>query len=105
MIRGVHVSDGETRETIAAVRRDWGYFLDPHGAVGWRGADKLGAAGKAPGGALAVLATAHPAKFAETVEPLAGPPPLPPSLAAAGERRVRARAIPAELSALIEALG
>jgi threonine synthase len=107
MIRGVFVTDEETRETIAGARRDWGYFLDPHGAVGWRGLDKLAAGGgrEALGaGPWAVLATAHPAKFAETVEPLAGPAPVPSALAAAWDLRGKAISIPAELSALIEIL-
>ena len=104
MIRGAHVSDEDTRKTIAAVRRDHAYFLDPHGAVGWRGADTL-CSGAAPlEGPLAVLATAHPAKFAETVEPLTGPVPVPRSIQTALDRAVHARPIPAELSALADTL-
>ncbi|GHV03614.1 threonine synthase [Spirochaetia bacterium] len=109
IIRGVSVSDAETRETIAAVYRDYGYFLDPHSAVGWKAADKLinqGLAGKGPGlqGPLAILSTAHPAKFAETVEPITGPIPVPPSLARAMDRKVESRTIPADVSAFLEVL-
>ncbi|GHV61901.1 threonine synthase [Spirochaetia bacterium] len=109
IIRGVSVSDAETRETIKAIYRDCGYFLDPHSAVGWNAADKLikqGLSGKSPGpqGPLAILSTAHPAKFAETVEPITAKVPVPPSLARAMNRKVESRAIPAEVSAFLEVL-
>ena len=101
LIRGVSVTDDDTRRTIVQVYREAGYFLDPHGAVGWKAAR---ASGPEEPGTLAVLATAHPAKFSETVEPLIGPAPVPPSLKQVMERRVEARTIAAELSALREAL-
>jgi threonine synthase len=104
LIRGVPVSDEDTRRTIRRVHGDYGYFLDPHGAVGWQGADALWAAHGLEPGPLGVLATAHPAKFAETVEPLAGPIPVPPSLKKVMERKVEALVIPAELKALAETL-
>ncbi|MDR2495404.1 MAG: threonine synthase [Spirochaetaceae bacterium] len=104
MVRGVSVSDEDTRATIAAVHTAAGYFLDPHTAVGWRGADTLHVTHNHAGGALAVLGTAHPAKFAEIVEPLAGPAPVPRSLAKTKERTPRAAVIPAELSALMDVL-
>ncbi|WP_010263546.1 pyridoxal-phosphate dependent enzyme [Treponema primitia] len=104
MIRGVHVSDEDTRKTIAAVHDSSAYFLDPHGAVGWRAVDIL-AAGSAPvEGPLAVLATAHPAKFAETVEPLVGPVPAPAAIKNALGRSCTYRTIPVELSALADTL-
>jgi threonine synthase len=103
LITGAYVTDEETRRTIASVHDAWGYFLDPHSAVGWRAADKL-AAGKPGTGPLAVLSTAHPAKFAETVEPLTGPVPVPISLKKAMERTVESAVIPAELSALKDLL-
>jgi threonine synthase len=100
IILGVYVSDEETRRTIARVHDRWGYFLDPHSAVGWEGADRLFREGRLPAGPLGVLCTAHPAKFAETVEPLTGPVPVPPVLAKAMERAVSAEAIPPEVPAL-----
>ena len=106
LILGASVTDDETRQTIADVFSRWGYYLDPHTAVGWKAADKLAQAGllaENPAN-IGVLATAHPAKFAETVEPLTGPVPVPPSLQKALERTVNARTIPAELDALIETL-
>jgi threonine synthase len=104
LIIGASVTDEETRQTIAAVHRARGYFLDPHSAVGWRAADKLAEEGKLGAGAPAVLSTAHPAKFAETVEPLTGPVPVPVSLKTAMERTAKSAVIPAELSALRDLL-
>jgi threonine synthase len=97
LILGASVTDDETRKTIAEVFSRWAYYLDPHSAVGWRAVDKLDAARDR---AVVVVSTAHPAKFAETVEPITGPVPVPPSLKAAMERSVEAKTIPVELEAL-----
>jgi threonine synthase len=102
-ILGAFVTDDETRTTIRAVHAGAGYFLDPHSSVGWTAADKLLDRGLISG-PLGILSTAHPAKFAETVEPLTGPVPVPPSLAKAMERSPRSRAIPADFSALADIL-
>jgi threonine synthase len=107
MIRGVSVTDEETRRTIAAVFRNYGYYLDPHGAVGWAAAEQCALSAAGPGaaaGPAAVLATAHPAKFAETVEPLTGPAPVPVSIQKALGRTARAQAIPASPEALRDIL-
>jgi threonine synthase len=107
LVLGVSLTDEETKGVIGAVCSRWDYFLDPHSAVGWGAADKLLAAGRLPlesAASLAVLATAHPAKFAELVEPLAGAAPLPPSLRDLMGRKVRAAVIPADLGALRECL-
>jgi threonine synthase len=103
-ILGAWVSDEDTRKTIEAVHRKYGYFLDPHSAVGWKAADKLVATGELSAGPLVVLATAHPAKFGETVEPLTGPLPIPASLRQVMERKIEPRAIPADIAALREIL-
>ncbi|MDR2942132.1 MAG: threonine synthase [Treponema sp.] len=104
IILGVSVSDEETRETIARVHKDSGYFIDPHSAVGWKGVDKLHAENKLEDGAVGILCTAHPAKFSEVVRPITGDPPVPPSLALAMKRTVNSKTIPAEVPALIETL-
>jgi threonine synthase len=104
IIMGVHITDEQTRETIARVHEEAGYFLDPHSAVGWKGVDKLRAENKIEAGPVAVLCTAHPAKFSETVQPLAGPPPVPSSLVRTMERTVNAQTIPADVPVFIEAL-
>jgi len=103
-IMGVSVSDDETRETIARVHKEAGYFIDPHSAVGWKGVDKLYAANKIAQGPVGILCTAHPAKFSEVVTPLVGEPPVPQSLVLAMKRSVNAKTIPADVSALIETL-
>jgi len=104
IILGVSVGDDETKETIVRVHEQTGYFLDPHSAVGWKGTDKLYANNKIEQGAVGILCTAHPAKFAETVEPLIGLPPMPASLSRTMERTVDAKVIPAETPALIDFL-
>jgi threonine synthase len=104
IVLGVSVSDAETRNTIAAVHERWGYFLDPHSAVGWEGADKLFRENLLGPGPLGILSTAHPAKFAETVTPLTGPVPVPPVLEKAMERTVGAETIPPEVPAFIDCL-
>jgi threonine synthase len=104
-ILGASVSDDETKETISEVFSRHGYYLDPHSAVGWRAVEKLSKAGKLGGDApIGILATAHPAKFAETVEPLCGPVPVPPSLQKTMERDIEAQTIAVELEALKECL-
>jgi threonine synthase len=103
MIRGFSVTDDETRAAIGDVFNNAGYYLDPHGAVGWTAVNKAIAAGGLAGTA-AVLATAHPAKFSETVEPITGPVPVPESIQKAMARTARAKTIPAELSSLKEFL-
>jgi threonine synthase len=104
IILGISVSDEETRETIARVHKEAGYFIDPHSAVGWKGVDKLRAKNKVEDGAVGILCTAHPAKFSEVVQPLVGEPPVPASLVRAMERTVNSQTIPAEVHSLIETL-
>jgi threonine synthase len=51
-----------------------------------------------------VLATAHPAKFAETVEPIVGKVPVPASLAEVMQKEPLSSEIPADYAALRECL-
>lgn len=104
IITGVSVTDEETRETITEVHEEAGYFLDPHSAVGWKGVNKLVAQNKLEFYPVGILCTAHPAKFAEIVEPLAGAPPVPSAIARAMERTVNSETIPADVEALVESL-
>ncbi len=80
-VSGSRHDDEATRQTILEVERKHHYLLDPHTAVGYQAARH--ALSQAPTDTLAiVLATAHPAKFGEIVEPLIGRPvELPPALA------------------------
>jgi threonine synthase len=81
-IAGSRHDDAEVRATIRRVYEERGYLLDPHSAIGYLGLrEREGQPG-------ICLATAHPAKFAEIVEPIVGhaidkPAPLLAALASA----------------------
>ena len=62
------------RETIRRVYETRGYLLDPHSAIAYMGlVGGLDRQVEARSGQVGVfLATAHPAKFAEIVEPIIG---------------------------------
>jgi threonine synthase len=105
LMQGVWVTDDETRETIRAVSAKTGYVLDPHGAVAWKAVDKLALSNENLSvSKTVVLETAHPAKFAETVEPLVGNIEFPPALEAALKRTVSPVTIPVNLESLIAQL-
>ncbi len=84
-------SDAETEEAMRRVDREFGYVMDPHTAVGFLALERARseAGGPSGGGGTGagptegiVLATAHPAKFAEVVEPVLNRSlPLPEALA------------------------
>jgi len=91
-ITGCRYTDTEVRDTIRRVYDTHGYLLDPHSAIGYLGlAGQVGRVGRV--GHVErdeqvgiFLATAHPAKFAEIVEPIIGrvierPKPLADALA------------------------
>ncbi|HRH44293.1 MAG TPA: threonine synthase [Pyrinomonadaceae bacterium] len=67
-MESVSISDEQTAETMREVFKDYGYILDPHGAVGFRAlADYLAK----NGGEGLFLETAHPIKF-DSVEEIIG---------------------------------
>ena len=70
LLSGATVSDADTQATIRRVQEQHGYLLDPHGAVAFFALDNYLA--DHPGAAGFLLATAHPVKFPEVVEPLIG---------------------------------
>ena len=101
MIRGISINDDQARQAIADVYQKHGYYLDPHTAVGWAAAEKFKQSGPVPSSAAtAILSTAHPAKFSETVESITGPVPIPPSIQKAMDRKVQSLTIPADISVL-----
>jgi threonine synthase len=72
--------DEQVRQTIREVFENWGYVCDPHTAIAYAG---LGVCADTDH-PLAFLATAHPAKFKDIVEPLVRAHlPLPRALAEA----------------------
>ena len=88
-ITGVRHTDDEVKVTIREVFERTGYLLDPHSAIGYMGiknhltalAGQAGQAGASDRVGI-FLATAHPAKFGEVVEPVLGRPvELPKALA------------------------
>jgi threonine synthase len=76
--------DDEVRTTIRRVHEDRGYLLDPHSAIAYLGLTQSARGQSHQPGIF--LATAHPAKFPEVVEPIVGraldrPAPLADALA------------------------
>ncbi len=75
-IRPEVVSDAETLATIREASMHSGLLLDPHTAVGWKATERLiKEMEKAEGrfrGRVIILATAHPAKFLETMREATG---------------------------------
>ena len=93
------VSDTDTIAAIAQVWADNGYLLDPHGAVAYVALRRYQAAhANAPG---LLLATAHPVKFPDVVEPILGHAiPLPPAVQHLQGRPKRSIPLPVEYEAL-----
>ena len=85
VLSGSAWSDDETRACIRDLWQRHGIAIDPHTAVGLLGLRRE--LERRPGARGVVLATAHPAKFAETVEPLIGESlPVPPGIARVMDR-------------------
>jgi threonine synthase len=64
-ISGMSFSDDETRIAIREVKTQFGYQIDPHGAVGWLAARQY--RNEHPGSVTITLETAHPAKFPDVM--------------------------------------
>ncbi|WP_257310730.1 threonine synthase [Geothrix fuzhouensis] len=89
-------SDAETRQTVLDLDRE-GYLADPHGAV----ACGVLQAQLREGEQGIFLATAHPAKFRESLEPTLGREiPLPRALSDLLEKPLLNEPLPAEQAAL-----
>ena len=97
-IRGVRVAGDEMRATIKSVYQAHGYLLDPHSAIGVAAARRLHREiGQHP---VVSLATAHPAKFPETIEAVIGKKVTHPRLEAIARQEGSATPIAADLDAL-----
>jgi threonine synthase len=90
-------TDDQVRSAIAELHKKYGYIADPHTAIGY-----LGAKGRPH---AIFLATAHPAKFREVVEPIIGATvPLPDPLAEALARNKSVQRISPALTDLAKLL-
>jgi threonine synthase len=105
-IAGVSISDGATRDVIQKTWERYGKIVDPHTAVGIAGLDQARQRRAVdPNAAAIVLSTAHPAKFADIIDPIIGAPtPIPGPLDRCRREPVLSRPLAAESSALFDAL-
>lgn len=73
-IWGASFTDDQTRNAIRKVYDETGYILDPHTAVGYLGVEEYIKSDEFRFGnnhsSFVILATAHPAKFSEEIEPV-----------------------------------
>lgn len=100
VIKGTSVSDDETLETIRTVYEKTGYIADPHTAVGLEGIRRHRNKTDNPGPSV-ILSTAHPAKFADTVEAAIGiHPEMPEQLSSVWDQEISVRPIPATQKAI-----
>jgi threonine synthase len=96
---GVAYEDAQVIAEISRVHRQHGYLLDPHGAIAWLGLQH--ALEHHPDATGVFLATAHPAKFREVVEPAIGASvPLPEVLQDALRRPRTRRSLAADYGEL-----
>lgn len=101
-IAGSRHDDNEVLAAIKRVCDERGYLLDPHSAIAYLGLK----ASLASHGEIGIfLATAHPAKFGEIVEPAIGrPADIPAPLAEALAQPRHILRMPASLDAVVGAL-
>ncbi|HXQ30875.1 MAG TPA: hypothetical protein VN790_02760, partial [Steroidobacteraceae bacterium] len=103
-VSAVTVSDDQIRSRIRTDRARLGQTWCPHTATAAEAYARLDGRRRAAG-PWVLVATAHPAKFPETVEPLIGERvPVPPALARLLALARYVRDIPASLEALKAAL-
>jgi len=107
-IVGARYTDEEVRQVIRRVYEERGYLLDPHSAIAYLGLkaylEQLPASERDRHVGV-FLATAHPAKFREIVEPIIGRAiEMPRALAEATARPPAICRMPAELDAVTAAL-
>lgn len=95
---GARVDEAETLATMALVRAEAGFLIDPHGAVGVAAARRRQVDPDVP---MVTLATAHPAKFGAAVAKATGEDPaLPPRMADLLAREERYTVLPNDLAAV-----
>lgn len=103
-LSGTSLSDHEIRVALAEAPRRWGQVVCPHTACGLKVLGDLRDRGDARG--WIPVATAHPAKFPEVVEPEVGQVvDIPPTMATWLERPAHAETLRAEPQELARVLG
>lgn len=70
ILSGYTITDDETKATLKRVKKETGYLLDPHGAVGYLALQRYLSEHRGEKGIF--LETAHPVKFYDVVEPVIG---------------------------------
>lgn len=91
-------TEEDVAEAIRRVRKVSGYTAEPHTACGLVAAERCLKPGATP---EVVLATAHPAKFPDTMQAILGErPPLPPRLAGLMSDPERTTLLPNDLAAV-----
>ena len=98
---GAAFDDTTVVAEIGSVYRERHYLLDPHGAIAWLGLQQQLARNSQAVGVF--LATAHPAKFREVVEPAIGAKvPLPAALSDALARPRHSVQLNVDYAALVD---
>jgi threonine synthase len=96
LFTGVAVSEAETERTMRTTLDETGELVDPHTAVGLAALDRVGLTGP-----VAVMSTAHAAKFPEDVTRVTGvTPALPRGVADLADRPERFERLPADAATL-----
>ncbi|QYM80546.1 threonine synthase [Horticoccus luteus] len=85
-------SDAEIPGIMQRVHHEFGYIVDPHTACAFKALN--------PSRVSVVLATAHPAKFPETIKAAIGVAPTHPSLEALKARPIVKYLVPADAAAI-----
>ncbi len=103
-IKGCSFTDNETKSELKNVHNRTDYLMDTHGAVAYLGLKKYLSNQEGQFNGI-FLETAHPAKFADVVEPVIGSKiKMPPSLQDAMNKKKESIVIPGDYEALKEYL-
>jgi threonine synthase len=99
MLSSISITDELTKKAIEKVYAEYGYILDPHGAVGYIALENYLQQHSNEKGYF--LETAHPIKFAETVEScIRTKIPLPPQIENLLNKKKQAEQLPASFREL-----
>lgn len=103
-VRGAAYTDAQTRDAIRDVYGTTGEVLCPHTAVGWLAARDFRRNHPGQSVSTITLATAHPAKFIDTIDDVLGPDSIdiPERLACLAARTKQATPMPADWPAFHE---